>query len=69
MSLDSFLICFWQFYFLSQTDDFAKAIAFACLCMAKAIEAIFSNIQNALIFGILGVFERGFLHRKTILCQ
>ena len=29
MSVDSFLICFWQFYFLTQTDDFAKPIAFA----------------------------------------
>ena len=34
------------------------------LCM----EAIFANIQNALICGILGVFESGFLHRITILC-
>ena len=61
MSVDSFLICFWQFYFLSQTDDFAKAIAFAW-------QAIFANIQNALIFGILGVFESGFLRKITILC-
>ena len=30
VSLDSFLICFKHFYFLSQSDDFAKAIAFAC---------------------------------------
>ena len=29
MLVHSFLICFWQFYFLTQTDDFAKAIAFA----------------------------------------
>ena len=49
MSVDSFFICFWQFYFLSQTDHFAKAI-----------EAIFANIQNALIFRVLGVFESGF---------
>ena len=27
--LDSFLICFWQLYFLTQSDDFAKAIVFA----------------------------------------
>ena len=32
------------------------------------MEAIFANIQNALIFRILGVFESGFLHRITILC-
>ena len=59
MSVDWFLICFWQFYFLTQTDDFAKQ---------PLKEAIFANIQNALIFGILGVFESGFLHRITILC-
>ena len=29
MSVDWFLICFCQFYFLTQIDDFAKAIAFA----------------------------------------
>ena len=32
------------------------------------MEAIFANIQNALIFRILGVFKSGFLHRITILC-
>ena len=51
MSVDSFLICFWQFYFLSQTDHFAKAVYSLC------IYGIFANIQNALIFGILGVFK------------
>ena len=30
MAVDSFLICFRQLYFLTQTDDFAKAIGFAC---------------------------------------
>ena len=29
MCVGSFLICFWQFYFLTQSDDFGKAIAFA----------------------------------------
>ena len=29
MAVYSFLICFRQFYFLTQSDDFAKAIAFA----------------------------------------
>ena len=48
LSLVLFLICFWQFYFLTQTHDFAKAYS---LCM----EAIFANIQNALIFQMLGV--------------
>ena len=33
------------------------------------MEAIFANIQNALIFRILVVFESGFLHRITILTQ
>ena len=27
--LDSFLICFWQFYILFQSDYLAKALAFA----------------------------------------
>ena len=27
MIIGSFLVCFVQFYFLTQTDDFAKAIA------------------------------------------
>ena len=29
MTVDSFLICLREFYFLTQSDDFAKAIAFA----------------------------------------
>ena len=29
LCVGSFLICFWQFYFLTQSDDFGKAIAFA----------------------------------------
>ena len=29
MSVDSFMICFRQLYFLTQTDEFAKAIAFS----------------------------------------
>ena len=29
VAVDSFLIRFRQFYFLTQSDDFAKAIAFA----------------------------------------
>ena len=55
MLVDSFLICFWKFYFLTPSDDFAKAKAFAC-CM----EAIFANGENGLIFRILGVFSSGF---------
>ena len=34
------------------------------LCM----EVIFANIQNGLIFRILGVFKSGFLHKTTIFC-
>ena len=49
MLAESFLVCFVQFYFLTQTDDFAKPIAF---CM----EAVFANIQNGLIFPISGLF-------------
>ena len=29
LCVGSFLICFWQFYFLTQSDDFGKALAFA----------------------------------------
>ena len=29
MAVDSSLICFRQFYFLTQSDDFARAMAFA----------------------------------------
>ena len=29
MYADSFFICFWEFYFLTQTHDFAKPIAIA----------------------------------------
>ena len=29
MAVDSFLICFAQFYFSTQSNDFAKAIALA----------------------------------------
>ena len=31
------------------------------------MEAIFANLQNGLIFPILGVFERFFLHRLGIM--
>ena len=29
MDVESFVACFWQFYLLTQTDHFAKAVAFA----------------------------------------
>ena len=61
--VDSFLILFSQFYFFfTRSDDFAKAIAFACM------EATFANSQNGLISLMLGVFSSGFLHRISIMC-
>ena len=44
MAVDSFFICFKQFYFLTQSDDFAKAIYSLC------IEAIFADIQIVSFF-------------------
>ena len=54
LSADLFLICFWQFYFLTQYS----------LC----VEAFFGNIQNGLTFRILGYFRAVFLHRISPLC-
>ena len=61
MCVGSFLICFWQFYFLTQNDGFGKGIDFAW----RPFLPIFKMV---LIFGILGVFKSGFLHTITILC-
>ena len=44
---------------MTQSDDFAKAIGFACNCMM-------ANFQNSLISRIFGVFSSGFLHRTTL---
>ena len=41
------LTCFWEFKFLSQREDFAWAIAFACMM---------ADFQNALISRIFSVF-------------
>ena len=49
MLIESFLVCFLQFYFLTQTDDFAKAIA-------HGRRPFFANIQNGLIFRIFDLF-------------
>ena len=46
---ESFLVCFVQFYFFTQTDDFEKGYS-------PWMEAIFANIQNGLIFRIFGAF-------------
>ena len=63
MFVDSFVIRFSQFYFLTRSDNFAKAIiGFACM------GAIFANVQNGLISSVLGVFLSVFLHRLSIKC-
>ena len=54
MSVDSFFICFWQFYFLPQSDDFAKSIAFAWR-------------PFLLIFKMLSFFEY-YLFFKAVFC-
>ena len=59
MTVDSFLICLREFYFLTQSDDFAKAIAFSW--------RPFLVILKLSYFRVLGVFRSGFLHRITIL--
>ena len=46
---------------MTQSDDFAKSIAFALV-------AIFGHFQNALIFPVLAVFWSRFLHRTTAMC-
>ena len=47
---------FLEFSFFSQSEDFAWAIAFACMM---------AHFQNALISGIFCVFWSGFLQRTT----
>ena len=59
MTVDSFSICFRQFYFLTQSDDFAKAIAFALRPFLPIFKlSQFSNIRS---------FSQKFLPRITIL--
>ena len=60
MIIGSFLMYFVQFYFLTQTDAFAKGYS-------PSMEAIFLNIQNGLIFRIFDLFLSGFLHRITVM--
>ena len=43
MSADTFFICFRQFYYLTQSDDFAKAIAFAYF-LTKSQNALISPL-------------------------
>ena len=54
MHLGSFLIRFRKFYFLTKSDDFAKAIYSLCM------EAIFGNNQNSLFSRILGLSTSSF---------
>ena len=56
-----FSFFFLHFSFLSQSDHFAKAIAFAKW-------PFFGNFQNGLIFRALAVFSSRFLHRTTAMC-
>ena len=49
MAVDSFLICCGQFYFSTQSDDFAKAIAFALRPFLPIFKlSHFSNIRSFL---------------------
>ena len=61
MLIDSFLICFWQFYFLTPSYDFAKAMAFAW----RPFWPIFKMVS---FFEYSMFFFRGFLHRITQKC-
>ena len=54
------------FRFLTQTEYFAWAIAFAL--WPFWIVAIFGHFQNALIFRILAGFGSRFLHKTTLMC-
>ena len=58
MLVDSFLMCFRQFYFLTQSDDFVKAIAFAW-------RQLLANNQNSVVFlNIRCFFEQLFAQNK-----
>ena len=59
--VETFLACLKQFYFLTQSEYFARGYS---LCSA----AIFGHFQNALIFRILAVFLCGFLQRTALMC-
>ena len=51
MAVDSFLICCGQFYFLTQSDDFTRAIAFAWRPFLPIFKlSQFSNIRSFLKF-------------------
>ena len=60
MLLNSFLIRFREFYFLTPSDDFAKAKAFAWRPFLPIVKMV--SYLNITCF-----FER-FLHRISIVC-
>ena len=60
MIIGSFLVCFVQFYFLTQTDDFAKAIAHGWGPFLSIFKMV--SFLESLIF-----FSSGFLHRITVM--
>ena len=60
--VEPFFECFWHVKFLTQTDHFAKAIAFAC-ARPLAIWPIFKiSFLEYLVF-----FRAVFLHRTTLM--
>ena len=56
MLVDSFLICFSQFYFLTENDDFEKD------------GGHFGQLSKHSFFQILGVFSSSVLHKISIVC-
>ena len=62
MLIDWFLICFWQFYFLTKTDDFAKAIAFAWRPFFPIVKIV--SFLEYKVF-----FKAVFLDRITLMCS
>ena len=61
MLIDMFFACFYTFYFLNQTDHFAKAMVFAW-AIAFARWPIFKIVS----FIEYLVFFQRFLHRTTL---
>ena len=61
--LEWFFACFWNFEFLTQTDQCAKAIAFAW-AIAFARWPIFKIVS---FLEYLVFFSSGFLHRTTLI--
>ena len=66
MFVETFFACFWQFYFLTQSDYFAWAIAFALWPCASIFKMVLF-FEYKLFFG--AVFWCCFLHRTTLTCS